>query len=275
MTDVTLYAIPAFIGTLLLEGVLLRKQGHPYEVKDTLASLSGGLGSLVSKALVGGAIGVVQGWLYTHRVASIGSGWAMWLTLPFAEDLAYYCFHRTCHGMRFFWATHVVHHSSQRYTLATALRQSWTSPLFGAVFWMPLPLLGYRPELIALMSGISLLYQYWLHTELIGKLGPFEWIMNTPSHHRVHHGSDEKYLDRNHAGIFILWDRLFGTFQAEEETPTYGLTKNVKTFNPVKIQLLEFQDMLRDVLHAKSWRERLLAVIASPAFLAKHRAIPS
>lgn len=267
MTDVTVFAIPVFVLTLILEGFILYKKGTPYEAKDTAASLSGGLGSVVVKAFWK----VITFWcysaLYEYRLFEVGTGVAAWIMLIFAEDLIYYIYHRSCHEIRFFWAQHVVHHSSQRYTLGTALRQSWTAPIFGMIFWFPLPLLGFKPEMIFMMSGFSLIYQYWIHTETIRTLGPIEWIMNTPSHHRVHHGKNPQYIDKNHAGIFIIWDRLFGTFEPEGETVQYGITKDVGSYNPVYIQFHEYIAMIREVFTATSWRARWTAVFGRPTGL--------
>ena len=176
------------------------------------------------------------------------------MLLFFAEDFTYYVFHRTSHECRFFWASHVVHHSSQRYNLGTALRQTWTGGIsFSFIFWLWLPLIGFPPIMIMTMQAISLLYQFWIHTELIRTLGPLEAFFNTPSHHRVHHASNLRYLDRNHAGTLIIWDRLFGTFEPEDaaEPPIYGLTRNIDTYNPVRIAFHEWWDIARDLRSAR------------------------
>ena len=156
------------------------------------------------------------------------------MLLFLADDLAYYWFHRVSHESRVFWASHVVHHSSQHYNLSTALRQTWV-PMTYLPFWLPLLLLGFPPWTVLLAQSWSLIYQFGLHTERIGKLPRWvEGIFNTPSHHRVHHGANEQYLDRNYGGILVIWDRLFGTFEPEGERVQYGLTTNIKTFNPVQ-----------------------------------------
>ena len=271
MTEPTIVAIPFFLASLAIEAFVLFRQGHGYEGKDTAASLSGGLGSLVVKGALKAVWFGLFAWLYQYRFFDLGMGALAWLLIIPAEDFCYYWYHRVSHEVRFFWAGHVVHHSSRRYTLATALRQSWTAPVLGMVFWMPLPLLGFRPEMVALMSSFSLLYQYWIHTETIGKLGPLEWVMNTPSHHRVHHGSNPQYIDRNHAGIFIVWDRLFGTFEPEVEKVVYGLTKDVGTYNPVTLQFGEFGDLVRDVRSARSASEALHSIFGNPASVGKAR----
>jgi sterol desaturase/sphingolipid hydroxylase (fatty acid hydroxylase superfamily) len=168
--------------------------------------------------------------------------------------------------VRVFWASHVVHHSSQHYNLSTALRQTWT-PMTSLPFWAALALLGFQPWMILTQQAISLIYQFWIHTERIGRLpGPIEFVFNTPSHHRVHHGSNELYLDRNYGGILIVWDRLFGTFQGETERPRYGLTQNLRTFRPTKVAFHEFAAIARDVRGAGSWRHRLGYVFRSPGW---------
>jgi sterol desaturase/sphingolipid hydroxylase (fatty acid hydroxylase superfamily) len=227
-------------------------------VRDAAASLSGGIGLLVIDLAWKVVALAVMRKIYEHRIADLGAlGWA---ALIVADDFCYYWYHRVGHEIRFFWAGHVAHHSSERYYLATALRQSWTAPMLGLAFWLPLPLLGFAPVNVLMMKSFSLLYQYWIHTETIGKLGPIEWIMNTPSHHRVHHGSNPEYIDKNYAGIFIVWDRLFGTFEPERAKVVYGLTTNIGTYNPVRIQLDEFGAIARDARRARTWRGRWHAV---------------
>jgi len=222
-----------------------------YEFKDTAASLSMGIGNLVFMFFGKIVSFTALLALYEFRLFDLPADtWWVWVALFFADDFVYYWFHRCSHEIRFFWAAHVNHHSSQHYNLSTALRQSWTGPLISWVFWIPLPILGFDPVFIVLAQSFSLLYQYWIHTELVGKLGPFEWVFNTPSHHRVHHGSDPMYLDRNHGGILIVWDRIFGTFKEEETLPTYGLTRNIDSFNPVVVAFHEWAALTRDVASA-------------------------
>ena len=206
-------------------------------------------------------------WVYQFRVFDLpqDSVWVWVLLIP-ADDFCYYWYHRAGHEIRLFWAGHVNHHSSPHYNLSTALRQSWTAPLTSWIFWLPLPLLGFDPLLLFVSHSISLLYQYWIHTELIDRMGPLEWVLNTPSHHRVHHGRNAQYLDRNHGGIFIVWDRLFGTFEAEEERPDYGLTQNLESHNPVVIAFHEWAAMARDVAGAQTWRGRFGYIFGPPGW---------
>ena len=233
------YAIPFFVLLLSLEAWLSYKENkHLYETKDTFSSLGLGIGNVLTGFLTKAITFGLFTFLYQFRLFELDSSkWWFWVLLFFAEDFFYYCFHRVSHHVNYFWASHVVHHSSQHYNLAAALRQTWTGTATGAfLFWAWLPLMGFHPVWILFMQQISLIYQFWIHTEKINRLPKwFELIFNTPSHHRVHHGSDLKYLDKNHAGILIIWDRIFGSFQKEEERPTYGLTKNIESFNPATI----------------------------------------
>jgi sterol desaturase/sphingolipid hydroxylase (fatty acid hydroxylase superfamily) len=211
------------------------------------------------------AIGLYA-WLYQHRVVSVGSGVAAWLLLLFAEDFCYYWFHRSHHEVRLLWAAHENHHSSTHYNLSTALRQSWTTPITGPLFWAPLALIGFTPWMILTAQAWSLLYQFWLHTESVRSLGPLEWILNTPSHHRVHHGANVEYLDRNHAGIFIIWDRLFGTFEPERAPVVYGLTTNIQTHNPFRVAFHEYASIARDVAAAPTVGAKLGYVLRPPGW---------
>lgn len=269
------YAIPFFLGTVGLESWLLyrkRREGGSesklagFTTKDSIASLSMGLGFLAVNAGLRLLPFAGLAWLYQFRLFDIEPVWWAWVLLLFAEDFCYYWFHRLHHEVRMLWAAHVNHHSSTHYNLTTALRQSWTTPFTGFIFWAPLPLLGFPVSMILIQKSISLLYQYWLHTELIGRLGWFETIFNTPSHHRVHHGRNPIYLDRNHAGIFIIWDKIFGTFEPEAERVDYGLTKNIQTYNPVRIAFHEWTAMARDVWGARTWRGRLGYLVMPPGW---------
>lgn len=201
-----------------------------------------------------------------------GDGPGAALAAVFAWDAIYYWNHRLSHEVRFLWAIHVVHHSSEHYNLSTALRQP-VSESFGAfVPYGLMALLGVRPELIEQARAINLVYQYWIHTELIGRLGPLERVLNTPSHHRVHHGSNRRYLDRNHGSILIVWDRIFGTFEAEDEPVRYGLTRNIHTFNPLKVAAHEYLDMADDVARSSNWSDRIGFVVRGPGWAYARRA---
>ena len=262
MVGAIAYAIPVFVGLLVLEILSYRflpgDGERGYELRDTTTSLSMGMGSLI--------VGVP--WKLVVLVISAGvhqlspwqlpmDTWWAWGLLFVADDLAYYWFHRLHHEVRVLWASHVVHHSSQYYNLSTALRQSWT-PMTSMPFWLPLALVGFPPWAILTQQAISLIYQFFLHTERVDRLWrPVEWVFNTPSHHRVHHASNQTYLDRNYGGILIVWDRLFRSFAPETEKVVYGLTTNIATYNPVRVAFGSFAGLARDMRSATRWRDRL------------------
>ncbi|HEU5061305.1 MAG TPA: sterol desaturase family protein [Kofleriaceae bacterium] len=245
----------------------MRRAGaRGFERRDTAASLAMGLGNVAVAAALKGTTFALMSWAHRFAPVELGDAWWVWVLLVPAEDLCYYLFHRAHHEVRLFWAAHVNHHSSRHYNLSTALRQSWTTPLTGPWFWLPLALVGFRPDQILLVQAVSLIYQFWLHTEHIGRLGPLEWILNTPSHHRVHHGRNLAYLDRNYGGIFIVWDRLFGTFEPEREPVDYGLTKNLDSHNPIRIAFHDWQALARDLVRAPDLRARLGYLLAPPGW---------
>ena len=271
MSQLITYAIPGFVALLLLELWLSRttSQGRAsqgYKLRDTFASLAMGVGSLITKIPVVAAIYAFNTFLYQHRSFDMPDAWWVWPLLFFAEDFCYYWFHRSHHEIRFLWAGHVNHHSSTHYNLSTALRQPWTTYVTGAIFWAPLPLFGFSPEQILTAQAISLIYQYWIHTELIGSMGAFGWIFNTPAHHRVHHGRNPIYLDRNHGGILIIWDRLFGTFEAESEPVDFGLTTNIHSYNPFYIAFHEFAAIAKDLRGSKRLSHALHYLFSPPGW---------
>jgi sterol desaturase/sphingolipid hydroxylase (fatty acid hydroxylase superfamily) len=205
-------------------------------------------------------------WDKGGRDRDLGAGALGWLAAVAGWDLIYYWNHRFMHEVRALWAIHVVHHSSERYNLSTALRQPVAESLILSVPYGLLALLGVRPGVIETARGINLLYQYWIHTETIRSLGPLEQVLNTASHHRVHHGSQRQYLDRNHGSILIVWDRLFGTFEPEGERVVYGLTKNIDTYNPLRIASHEYAAIAHDVATARTWRDRVAHVVRGPGW---------
>ena len=268
---IILVAIPMFVLFLVIEAVsykyLPADDELGYELRDTATSLSMGLGSRVWGLLwdVVALIGIGAAAVLTPLRIDMSHWWS-WVALLFAEDLCYYAFHRASHRIRFMWASHVQHHSSQRYNFSTALRQEWTG-LGNFVFWVPLALVGFPVWAIYLQQSVSLIYQFFLHTERIDRLPrPIEYVMNTPSHHRVHHGRNNQYLDKNYAGILIIWDRLLGTFEAEVERPLYGITKQLDTFNPFRVAFHEWYSLGHDVRHASTWRDRVGYVVRGPGW---------
>jgi len=269
--DLIVYAIPAFVLLLVVELLSFKyardEELVGYELRDTRTSLSMGAGNVVINGVWKLAVIVIYAGLYElSSLRMPADEWWTYVLLFFGDDLAYYWFHRIHHEVRVFWASHVVHHSSQHYNLSTALRQTWT-PMTALPFWAPLALLGFAPWMILTQQAISLMYQFWIHTERIGRLpAPFEFFFNTPSHHRVHHGANDVYLDRNYGGILIVWDRLFGSFQGETERPRYGLTRNIRTFRPTRVAFHEFADLARDVRRAGGWGDRLRYVFREPGW---------
>ena len=271
MSTIVYVAVPLF---LLLMGVeiwrVARVRGRirGYEWRDSLASLSMGVGNVIISLGTKVVTLALYTALYQFRLFDIGYVWWAWPLAILGDDFCYYWFHRASHEVRFLWAAHENHHSSRHYNLSTALRQSWTTPFTGPLFWAPLALLGVEPLMILTAQGISLVYQFWIHTELIDRLGPFEAIFNTPSHHRVHHGRNVRYLDRNHGGILIVWDRLFGTFEPESEPVDFGLTKNIHTFNPLRIATHEWIAMFRDARRAESLGDAVRTLLKPPGWSA-------
>jgi sterol desaturase/sphingolipid hydroxylase (fatty acid hydroxylase superfamily) len=268
---IILVAIPMFVLFLAIEAIsykyLPADDELGYELRDTATSLSMGLGSRAWGLLwdVVALLGLSAVYALTPLRIEMSYWWA-WVLLLFGEDLCYYAFHRGSHRIRLFWASHVVHHSSQRYNFSTALRQEWTG-LGTFVFWIPLAAVGFPVWAIYLQQSVSLLYQFFLHTERIDKLPRvIEAVMNTPSHHRVHHGVNNQYLDKNYAGILIIWDRLLGTFEPEVERPRYGITKQLTTYNPLRVGFHEWYAIGHDVRHASRMRDRIGYVVRGPGW---------
>ncbi|HEX8102851.1 MAG TPA: sterol desaturase family protein [Solirubrobacteraceae bacterium] len=272
MVEVLYYAIPFFLLLLIVEALSYRHltDDHGlvgYEATDTRTSLTMGIGNVVINVVWKLVVVATYAALYELTPLRIPPEalWA-WPLLFFADDLAYYWFHRVSHESRLFWASHVVHHSSQHYNLSTALRQTWV-PMTYFPFWLPLPLLGFPPWMVLLAQSWSLIYQFWLHTERIQKLPRwFERTFNTPSHHRVHHGSNQRYLDKNYGGILIVWDRLFGTWEPETERVRYGLTKQLRSFKPLHVAFHEYQALWQDLRAARGFTTRAQVLLRGPGW---------
>ena len=267
--DVVTLAVPGFIVLMLAEMAAIRLGARgDYDWRDTAASLAMGFGSTLTTLVAGIAILSIDGGLYRYRLFEVPETWWAAAIAFVAYDCAYYWFHRAAHRVRWCWAAHVVHHSSQHYNLSTALRQTWTGFFALAfVFYLPLFVIGFSPALIAFVGGANLVYQFWIHTEVVHRL-PFglEYVLNTPSHHRVHHGTNPRYLDRNFGGVFIVWDRLFGTFEPEDdaEPVRYGIVHNLATFNPLWVAVHEWAGIGRDVLAARGAAAKWRAVAGPP-----------
>ena len=264
-------AVPGFVALVLMEMVAVRLT-HPerYEPRDTLTSLGLGLGNVVSGLIFGGALAAFALWVWQYRLFDIGWAWH-WFVIAFVvDDFFYYLVHRAGHRIRWLWASHVIHHSSQHYNLSTALRQTWTGPVsLGILIKLPLFVIGFPPEMLAFVGGLNLIYQFWIHTEMIDRMPRwFEAVMNTPSHHRVHHATNPRYLDKNYAGVFIIWDKWLGTFEAErtDDRPRYGIVKNLGSFNLFWAAFHEWIGIARDVWAAPGWRAKIGYALMPPGW---------
>ncbi|MCF8463635.1 MAG: sterol desaturase family protein [Flavobacteriales bacterium] len=260
------YSIPIFfllIGIELLFGYLTKKK--LYRFNDALTNLNLGIGSQVVGVMTKGLLFLAYLYLYEHRFSTIENTWWAWVLLFLGVDFFYYWFHRASHEINALWAAHIVHHQSEDYNLSVALRQSWFQGWFSWAFYLPLAVIGFDPIMFAAMNSFNTLYQFWIHTTTIKTLGPLEWVFNTPSHHRVHHGSNPKYIDRNHAGSLIVWDRLFGTFQKEEEEVVYGITSPLNSWNPVWANFHYWKDLWELSKQSKGF-DKLLVFIKPPGW---------
>jgi sterol desaturase/sphingolipid hydroxylase (fatty acid hydroxylase superfamily) len=263
-------AIPVFfllIGVELLVAWLARRR--VYSLSDSVNDLSCGV--LDQLLDVGVKTGFFAGylWLYEqHRVLQIPmTSAAAWVACFVGVDFLYYWFHRSSHEINFLWAAHVVHHQSEEYNLTVALRQGALQGCFSWVFYLPLALLGFPPAMFLTLTQVNTLYQFWIHTRLIGRLGPLEWVLNTPSHHRVHHGRNPEYIDRNHGGTLIVWDRLFGTFAQEREEPVYGITRPLASWNPLWANAQYWHEMAEKAGRASRIADRLRMFVKPPGWL--------
>jgi sterol desaturase/sphingolipid hydroxylase (fatty acid hydroxylase superfamily) len=250
-----------------------------YSLPDAIANLSCGITSQLSGLFLKiFAIGVYEVLHHNFNLFTWERTWFYWLMLFLLADMAYYWAHRMSHEINLFWGGHVVHHQSEEYNLSVALRQSSLQVIWTFAFSLPLAFMGFRTLDFALMSSLITLYQFWIHTETINKMGWFEYILNTPSHHRVHHGRDPKYIDKNHAGTLIIWDRMFGTFQQEEERPTYGITKPINSWNAVFANFSHYVEMGKDLQKIPSWADKVRYLFAKPgwlpSYLGGYRAAP-
>jgi len=248
----------------------------PVSTAERVAALGG------VTTLAAGGVALATAWatattperLWRRRlVPSLGTGALPLVIAVVGWDFIYYWNHRFMHTSRYMWAVHEVHHSSERYNLSTALRQPVADVLGTSLPYGLLCLFGVPPEAVATARGVNLIYQFWIHTEAIDRIGRAEQALNSPSHHRVHHGTNRRYLDRNHGGILIIWDRMFGTFEPEDERVVYGLTTNIDTFDPTRIASHEYVDMARDVASATGWTERLSYVLRGPGWAKRHRVL--
>ncbi len=264
-------AIPAFFVLIFVEAVVAwLRHRHVYRFNDAVTDISCGIGNqIIGKVLLGTALGAVYIGVYTrfhlfelealHPIL-------LWAFGLLAYDLIYYWWHRMSHEVNVLWAAHIVHHHSEDYNLAVALRQAWFTPITSLPFYLTLALIGVPPHVYFLCGAIDTLYQFWIHTQLIDRVGPLEAVLNTPSHHRVHHGVNDEYLDRNYAGIFIFWDRLFGSFEPERAEPVYGTTKPLASFSPVWANLHHLRDIARRSREMTRWGDKLRVWFGHPGW---------
>jgi sterol desaturase/sphingolipid hydroxylase (fatty acid hydroxylase superfamily) len=248
---------PVFLATMAWEmWYWWRRGADKYQMVDTVSNACLALMHQASDfAFNVLMVKTVYEFMYSHGLKWIPSAWWSIPLLFLLQDFLYYLFHRAHHRVRWMWCSHVVHHSSERLNLSTAFRQSLTYPLSGMwLFWLPLAWLGFHPDWVILVVGLNLAFQFFVHTEVVGKLGILEWMFNTPSHHRVHHGKNPQYIDRNYGGILILWDKIFGTFALEQAAPQYGIVRQIQSHNPLLLSFHEWAAMLQDVWYFRDLR---------------------
>ncbi len=263
-------SIPLFfllIGLELIIGKLQKTQ--LYRFNDAITNLSCGIGQQVLSVFFKVVIILVYNHIYlNYSLFTINNGSVLvWIGLFLGIDFCYYWFHRLAHEISFMWGSHVVHHQSEEYNLSVALRQGWFQPLFSNLFYLPLAFLGFSTTLFVVINSLQTLYQFWIHTKTINKLPPpIEYIFNTPSHHRVHHGVNPKYIDRNHGGTLIIFDRMFGTFQAEEEEVVYGVTQQPNSWNPLWLNVEYWVSLYQNVQRADNWKTKMQILLKEPGW---------
>jgi alkylglycerol monooxygenase len=266
--DFIALSVPVFF--LLIFAELLYgnwKKEKYYRLNDTLTNLSCGIGQTVLGLWLKFYFIFLMVYFYQFRLFTIPNTWYYGVLLFLGVDFCYYWFHRLSHEVNAIWATHVVHHQSEEYNLSVALRQSWFQTLFSSSFYIPLPFLGFHPLTIATIIAFNTLYQFWIHTKTIHKFPRFiEFIFNTPSHHRVHHGTNPQYIDRNHAGSLIIWDRMFGTFQPEEEEVVYGITSPLRSFSPLKANGHYWKEIIKLSSSSSKISDKILTYIKPPGW---------
>ncbi|SKB71215.1 Fatty acid hydroxylase superfamily protein [Daejeonella lutea] len=271
--DILLYAVPVVCLLTLAEFLFSRIQHHNnYDVEETIGSIITGVGSLFINLVLKIVLFYGAVWIYKLIPWRIEFHW--WTLVPcyIIYDFCSYWAHRIAHYNRFFWATHVVHHSAEYYNLTVSFRVSWVQHI-KIIFFLPLMVLGFHPLVFFIANQLGVLYQFWVHTESIGKLHPFiEKHFGTPSNHRVHHGSNEKYLDKNFGATFMIWDHIFKSFQYEQELPNYGLTTGLNhKINPLVLNFHEYFDMIDDVKNARTFRRKLFYIFASPSMIQNYK----
>lgn len=266
--DYIALSVPVFfllIGIELLWSFL--KGLKLYSLSDAITNISCGIGQQLTGAFFKTFLFAGYIWIYENlRIATIQPGLLQGILLFIGVDFFYYWFHRMSHEINAIWATHIVHHQSEEYNLTVALRQSWFQAFFSNFFYLPLAWIGFDPITTVAVIAFNTLYQFWIHTELIKNMGWFEWIFNTPSHHRVHHGSNPEYIDKNHGGTLIIWDRLFGTFKAEQVAPVYGITTPLKSWNPFQANFHYWKDLFQLSRNSSKLSDKFIVFISAPGW---------
>ncbi|MEI6311912.1 MAG: sterol desaturase family protein [Bacteroidota bacterium] len=267
------YAIPAFFLLIAVELLIDKlKKSVFYRLNDTVTNINLGIGSQLVGVFIKGLTLGAYIYIYEHFriIQEIPNQALTFILLFIGVDFFYYWFHRLAHEIGVLWGSHVVHHQSEEYNFSVALRQSWSQGMFSWVFYIPLAFVGFKPEMFVLVSALQTLYQFWIHTKLIYKLPkPFEYIFNTPSHHRVHHGQNPLYIDRNHGGTLIIFDRIFGTFQDELEPVVYGITKPANSWNPIGLNIDYWKDWATHFVQAEGWRNKIKTIYKAPGWTDK------
>jgi sterol desaturase/sphingolipid hydroxylase (fatty acid hydroxylase superfamily) len=271
--DIIIWAAPVMFFFVLLEYIISYKQNrHLYNKAETIGSIFVGLGNVAINFALKLAIFYLIVWMYNLLPWRMYGYWWTFLPCYIIFDLCSYWAHRISHQQRFWWATHIVHHSSEYYNLTVSFRLSWVQNL-KLIFFLPVALMGFHPVVFFTVNQVAVLFQFWVHTEYIRRLHPaIEYVFATPSNHRVHHGSQEKYINKNYGATFIIWDRLFGTFQPEEEQVKYGITTNIEQkSNPIYINFHEYYDMWNDVKKAKGFRKKMFFLFGNPIAIAHEK----
>lgn len=268
--QITFYAVPAFLFFVIAEYLIIRKKHkEAYRLNDTITNLNIGVGHLLTKSFVGIVILFIYQYLYKNiAVFTIPASWWSYILALVLYDFCFYWAHRWGHTVNLFWGAHLVHHQSEYYNLSVALRQSWIHTLLATIVFLPIPILGIPIEVFGIAATINSFYQFWIHTEAIDRMPSWiEYLFNTPSHHRVHHAINPKYIDRNHAGMFMIWDRIFGTFRQEEEVPTYGITTPLNSWNPVWANMHYYVSLWTQSLQCHRWYHKIYLWFAKPGWL--------
>ncbi len=271
------YAIgaPIVLAMIFVEILISNwQQKNYYKTQDTLCTIGLLAGNIIVAFSIKGLILALHFYLYQYKIFELSGMlplWLFWILTFVVIDLVFYIYHRMSHRIRFLWAIHLSHHSSEEMNFAVSFRQAWFGPVSKIPFFMLLPMLGFDPTIIAAAGVISTLWGIVGHTQIIGKLGFIEWVFNTPSHHRVHHGSNKQYIDKNYGNLLIIWDRMFGTFEPEEESVKFGLVNNVNTYNPAKITFMAWSSMIDDIKKKKNLSEMLSTIIEPPSTQAENK----